>query len=117
MPGKAGASWARPARIGAGLLFRPDAAPVIKRPRLMTRPGLWFKSAAKQVTRPCPIPPRWARKRKSGGQGKILLPWRIPDPDADMWADYQACKAAGLLYQWAERYRYVLDLSSPEPCP
>jgi hypothetical protein len=38
-------------------------------------------------------------------------------PDQEMWADYQAMKAAGLLGTWFELYRDVLNLPPrlPEP--
>lgn len=57
------------------------------------------------------------KKRKSGETTAAALPWIIPNPDAEMWADYQACKAAGLLGAWFERYRDVLNLQSHMPEP
>jgi len=41
------------------------------------------------------------------------LPWQIPKPqsaDARMWEDYQIFKAAGLLNEWFDLYRDVLNL-------
>jgi len=60
------------------------------------------------------------RKRKSGEEGKALLPWRLPKPlsaEKQMWVDYRAFKAAGLLGTWFDMYRDMLNLKPPLPEP
>lgn len=105
------------ARIGVAF-----HAPVATRARIkkpVTALRLWWKGAVKQVAKPCRFPPRWMRKRKSGGQGNASLPWHLPMPmsaDAQMWADYRIFKAAGLLSEWVELYRARLS-PMPEPEP
>lgn len=81
----------------------------------VTAPRLWWKGAVKQVTRPRR---RFtARKRRKSETG-ALLPWRLPrllSAEEQMWADYEAFKAAGMLHVWLELYRDVLNLGFP-PC-
>jgi hypothetical protein len=79
--------------------------------RRITAPRLWWKGAVKQVTKPRQVLSRGKKKRKSGETG--ALPWRLPKPlsaDEQMWADYQAFKAAGMLHVWLDLYRHVLNL-------
>ena len=80
----------------------------------ITAPSLsyYWKAAAKAATmRPRRLPAK-RRKRKSGS-----LPWRLPRPMSDdelMWQEYWIFKAAGMLDQWFDLYKDVLNL---EPSP
>ena len=109
------------ALIRVPFVHTPAPASAPPKRRIIAAPRLWWKGAVKQVAKPCHVPPRWMRKRKSGGQGNTSLPWHLPRPmtaDERIWADYRAFKAAGLLGTWFEMYRDVLNLEPlPEPAP
>lgn len=69
-------------------------------------PSVVWRSESQSITRPCRVIASGKWKRKA-------LPWRLPKPlsmDEQMWADYVAFKAAGLLHVWLELYRRVLNL-------
>ena len=97
-----------PARAGKTIVFlraSPLARARITHP--ITAPRLWWKVAKKALTRPRRLQRK--RRRKSGEE----LPWRLPRPmtgDEQMWADYRAFKAAGMLHEWLALYRHVLNL-------